>query len=96
MTRNVQSIATTAIRNMLVAAGSWLVASLAVADDFPTFDYHEIARVGNHMGQTSLVDVDKDGDLDICSKAWNGDLHIYLRNMLVEHGGKAMKQQASP
>ena len=40
-------------------------------------------------------DVDGDGDLDICSKAWNGDLHIYLRNMLVEHGGKALKHQAS-
>jgi hypothetical protein len=34
-------------------------------------------------------DVDGDGDLDICSKAWNGNLHVYLRNMLVQHGGKA-------
>jgi len=30
---------------------------------FP-FVRHEIARAGNRMGQTSLVDVDKDGDLD--------------------------------
>ena len=35
----------------------------------------------------TTADVDGDGDLDICSKAWNGDLHIYLRNMLVERGG---------
>ncbi len=31
---------------------------------FPKFEYHQIARIGNNMGQTSLVDVDKDGDLD--------------------------------
>lgn len=34
------------------------------ADTFPTFQCHEIAQVGQSMGQTSLVDVDKDGDLD--------------------------------
>jgi hypothetical protein len=32
-------------------------------------------------------DVDGDGAIDICSKAWNGNLHIYLRNMLVEKRG---------
>jgi hypothetical protein len=32
--------------------------------EFPKFEYHQIARIGNKMGQTSLVDVDKDGDLD--------------------------------
>jgi len=31
---------------------------------FPKFEYHQIAKIGNRMGQTSLVDVDKDGDLD--------------------------------
>jgi hypothetical protein len=30
----------------------------------PRFEYHRIAEVGNRMGQTSLVDIDKDGDLD--------------------------------
>ena len=30
----------------------------------PRFEYHKIAEVGNQMGQTSLVDIDKDGDLD--------------------------------
>jgi len=32
--------------------------------DFPEFEYHLIDRVGTQMGQTSLVDIDKDGDLD--------------------------------
>ncbi len=77
--------------------------------EFPKFEYHQIARIGDKMGQTSLVDVDKDGDLDwiagcnggtiwwfeykaadvdgdgdidICSKPWNGNEHVYLRNML--------------
>jgi len=86
------------------------------------FTRHEIGRAGNKMGQTSLVDVDRDGDLDwvvgcrsgtvwwfehqrpdrwirhtigekagtdvggdgdidICSKPWNGDLHVYLENV---------------
>jgi len=84
--------------------------SLAQAE-FPKFEYHQIARIGDKMGQTSLVDVDKDGDLDwiagcrggtiwwfeykaadvdgdgdndICSKPWNGNEHVYLRNMLKE------------
>jgi len=30
----------------------------------PRFDVHKIAEVGYEMGQTSLVDIDKDGDLD--------------------------------
>ena len=36
----------------------------AAAAAFPTFQCHEIAQVGQSMGQTSLVDIDKDGDLD--------------------------------
>lgn len=35
------------------------------------------------------ADVDGDGDIDICSKAWeHGDLHVYLRNMLAEEKKK--------
>ena len=30
----------------------------------PRFEFHKVAEVGNQMGQTSLVDIDKDGDLD--------------------------------
>jgi len=65
----------------VVVAGVCLFCSLAYAG-FPKFEYHQIAKIGNRMGQTSLVDVDKDGDIDICSKPWNGNEHIYLRNML--------------
>jgi hypothetical protein len=41
---------------------------------------------GKQYGQTSLVDVDKDGDLDfisgdICTKPWNGDEHVFLENL---------------
>jgi hypothetical protein len=32
--------------------------------------------------------VDGDGDIDICTKPWNGDEHIYLRNMLKENSSK--------
>jgi len=32
--------------------------------EFPRFEYNQIAQIGDKMGQTSLVDVDKDGDLD--------------------------------
>ena len=139
----------------LAIVGIGLFCSLACAE-FPKFEYHQIARIGNKMGQTSLVDLDKDGDLDwiagcngltiwwfeykapdnwgrhtlgqkaptdvggtafdidgkgrifkqhiilsgkrcheakaadvngdgdidICSKPWNGDEHVYLRNLL--------------
>jgi hypothetical protein len=41
----------------------FLFCSLACAK-FPAFEYHLIDRIGNQMGQTSLVDIDKDGDLD--------------------------------
>ena len=41
---------------------------------FPRFEYHEIAKIGNQMGQTSLVDVDKDGDLDWVVGCNQGDV----------------------
>jgi hypothetical protein len=28
------------------------------------------------------ADVDRDGDVDICSKPWNGSLHVFLENRL--------------
>jgi hypothetical protein len=56
----------------------------------PRFEYHRIAEVGMRMGQTSLVDMDNDGDLDICTKPWNGNLHIHLRHMLVEDKHQAL------
>jgi hypothetical protein len=37
-----------------------------------------------HDGTDSagVADIDGDGDIDICSKPWNGDEDVYLRNML--------------
>lgn len=118
-----------ALRLSAVIVGITVFCSLARAE-FPKFEYHQIVQIGNQMGQTSLVDVDKDGDLDwiagcnggtirwfeykgpdnwvrhtlaqkaptevggtafdvdgdidICSKPWNGNEHVYLRNMLKE------------
>jgi len=39
---------------------------------------------GPECHEAVAADVDGDGDIDICSKPWNGDLHVYLRNMLSE------------
>ena len=50
---------------LLSFVATFFTATNAVADDdFPQFSCHEIAKVGRSMGQTSLVDIDKDGDLD--------------------------------
>ena len=37
---------------------------------------------GKRCHESKAADVDGDGDIDICSKPWNGDEHVYLRNML--------------
>jgi len=39
---------------------------------------------GKQCHEAKAADVDGDGDIDICTKPWSGNLHIYLRNMLVE------------
>lgn len=43
---------------------------------------------GPRCHEAVAADVDADGDIDICSKPWDGDLHIYLRNLLVEEGSR--------
>jgi hypothetical protein len=40
------------------------VTGASVTGAMPRFEYHKIAEIGRSMGQTSLVDIDKDGDLD--------------------------------
>jgi hypothetical protein len=42
---------------------------------------------GKRCHEAKAADVDGDGDIDICSKPWNGNEHVYLRNMLKESGG---------
>ena len=39
---------------------------------------------GKRCHEAKADDVDADGDIDICTKPWNGSLHVYLRNLLVE------------
>ncbi|NQT03977.1 MAG: VCBS repeat-containing protein [Planctomycetes bacterium] len=49
------------------------------------FKQHEILS-GKRCHEAKAADVDGDGDIDICSKPWNGNEHVYLRNMLKEQG----------
>ncbi len=46
---------------------------------FPDFSYHTIDNIGKHMGQTDLVDMDKDGDLDwVAGEApWSGNSRLW-------------------
>lgn len=41
---------------------------------FPEFKYHEVGRGGNNLSQTSLVDIDRDGDLDWVFGQQNSDI----------------------
>lgn len=41
-----------------------LIISLSTLAQFPEFKFHKIGDYGNRMGQTALIDQDKDGDLD--------------------------------
>jgi hypothetical protein len=43
-----------------------------------------VILAGKECHEAKAADVDQDGDIDICTKPWNGNLHFYLRNMLVE------------
>ncbi len=78
-----------------------ILCPLAYAE-FPAFEYHQIGRSGNQMGQTSLVDVDKDGDLDWIVGCNGGDLwwfeyqqpdnwvrHLIAQKVPTEVGGTA-------
>jgi hypothetical protein len=55
-------------------------------------NFKEHAAAMNARGHDARVgDVDCDGDLDIVGKPWDGGTdHVYLRNMTVERGGKAV------
>jgi len=56
----------------LLAVG--LLLCTPAAAEFPKFKPHEIGKGGVNLSQTSLVDVDKDGDLDWILGAQNGDI----------------------
>jgi hypothetical protein len=36
---------------------------------------------GKRCHEAVAADVDGDGDIDICSKPWNGNLHVFLENL---------------
>lgn len=47
-------------------------------EPFPQFTLTVIDRIGNKLGQTALVDVDRDGDLDyICGEADHGGSRVW-------------------
>ena len=37
--------------------------TLSTIAQFPEFEFHKIGEYGSKMGQTSLIDLDEDGDL---------------------------------
>jgi len=39
---------------------------------------------GKRCHEAKAADIDGDGDIDICTKPWRGNLHLYLRNSLVD------------
>lgn len=39
---------------------------------------------GKRIHEAVAADVDKDGDIDICTKPWRGGLHFYLENKMIE------------
>src|SRR5688500_20359323 len=53
-----------ALRLALFAAMLLLMAPQSFAAEFPAFIMHRIDNFGRNIGQTALVDVDRDGDLD--------------------------------
>jgi len=63
-----------ALRLALLVAVLGSVALAAAAAEFPKFQYHAIDTIGDKMGQTSLVDVDGDGDLDWIAGCNRGDV----------------------
>jgi hypothetical protein len=44
-----------------------------------------IVNQGDRCHEGVAADVDGDGDIDICSKPWNGNLHVYLENLTGAH-----------
>ena len=54
-------------RSMLVLGVIWLAFADQAAAEMPRFKSYQIGDVGRSMGQTSLVDIDRDGDLDVFS-----------------------------
>ena len=39
---------------------------------------------GYRFHETQAADIDNDGDIDLCTKPWHGDLHIFLENKRIK------------
>ncbi len=86
------------VRLLALAVSAVLVAAVEAGElrfqhHFVTRELPVNARGYGDYGLTALVDVDRDGDLDICSKAWGplpwnanrGKMHAdYLENLLIQ------------
>ena len=48
----------------LISTVFLVLLSLVALSQFPEFEFHKIGEYGLRMGQTSLIDLDEDGDLD--------------------------------
>lgn len=49
--------------------------------DAKSWKQHQILE-GFRCHEAKAADVDGDGDIDICSKPWHGNIHVYLENKL--------------
>src|SRR4030042_5547018 len=90
------------IRNLFAFVVMLCVFCRFVDAEIPAFDYPLIDRIGSQMGQSSLVDVDRDGDLDWITGCNNGTIwwfeykapsdwvrHTLGQNVLTDVGGTA-------
>jgi hypothetical protein len=60
------------------------VAALANLDGKAQTFVETQAFAGVECHEAVAGDVDRDGDIDVCSKPWDGgDEHVYLENLLV-------------
>jgi len=55
----------------------------SISTDGLVWNEHQISS-GFKIHETVAADVDQDGDIDICTKPWDGDLHVFLENKLID------------
>ncbi|MCH8045168.1 MAG: VCBS repeat-containing protein [Planctomycetes bacterium] len=63
--------------------GRWFIWENPGAKRAGTKWTQHIILSGVYGHESRVGDVDGDGDIDICSKPWNGDRHVYLENLLI-------------
>jgi len=51
--------------------------------DASNWNEHVILE-GFRCHEAKAADVDNDGDIDICSKPWRGNVHVYMENKLID------------